>query len=246
MSVIWNPWHGCTKISSGCKHCYMYRKDAEFGKNSSIVTKTTSFRVPVMRNRKGEYKMHPDDGLVYTCFTSDFFHPDADEWRKEAWDMMRERSDLTFYFVTKRPERFFASLPDDWGDGWDNIQICCTCENQYEANRRLTVFLKLPIKHKSVIVEPMLEQVSLAHFFEQYPDQIEVVTCGGESGPDARLCDYAWVMDLMLECVKYDVKFHFMQTGTNFRKGSRFYLIPNHGDQLSQASKAKIDYTPGT
>ncbi len=246
MSVIWNPWHGCTKISSGCKHCYMYRKDAEFGKNSSIVTKTTSFRVPVMRNRKGEYKMHPDDGLVYTCFTSDFFHPDADEWRKEAWDMMRERSDLTFYFVTKRPERFFASLPDDWGDGWDNIQICCTCENQYEANRRLPVFLKLPIKHKSVIVEPMLEQVSLAHFFEQYPDQIEVVTCGGESGPDARLCDYAWVMDLMLECVKYDVKFHFMQTGTNFRKGSRFYLIPNHGDQLSQASKAKIDYTPGT
>ena len=246
MSVIWNPWHGCTKISSGCKHCYMYRKDAEFGKNSSIVTKTTSFRVPVMRNRKGEYKMHPDDGLVYTCFTSDFFHPDADEWRKEAWDMMRERSDLTFYFVTKRPERFFASLPDDWGDGWDNIQICCTCENQYEANRRLPVFLKLPIKHKSVIVEPMLEQVSLAHFFEQYPDQIEVVTCGGESGPDARLCDYAWVMDLMLECVKYDVKFHFMQTGTNFRKGSRYYLIPNHGDQLSQASKAKIDYTPGT
>lgn len=246
MSVIWNPWHGCTKISSGCRHCYMYRKDAEFGKNSSIVTKTTSFRMPVMRNRKGEYKMHPDDGLVYTCFTSDFFHPDADEWRKEAWDMMRERSDLTFYFATKRPERFFASLPDDWGDGWDNIQICCTCENQYEANRRLPVFLKLPIKHKSVIVEPMLEQVSLAHFFEQYPDQIEMVTCGGESGPDARLCDYAWVMDLMLECVKYDVKFHFMQTGTNFRKGSRFYLIPNHGDQLSQASKAKIDYAPGT
>ena len=140
--------------------------------------------------------------LVYTCFTSDFFHPDADEWRKEAWDMMRERSDLTFYFVTKRPERFFASLPDDWGDGWDNIQIGCTCENQYEANRRLPVFLKLPIKHKSVIVEPMLEQVSLAHFFEQYPDQIEVVTCGGESGPDARLCDCAWVMDLMLECVQ--------------------------------------------
>jgi len=246
MSVMWNPWHGCTKISTGCKHCYMYRKDAEFGKDSSIVTKTTSFRMPVMRNRKGEYKMHPDDGLVYTCFTSDFFHPDADEWRKEAWAMMRERSDLTFYFVTKRPERFFVSLPDDWQDGWDNIQICCTCENQYEANRRLPVFLELPIKHKSVIVEPMLEQVSLAHFFEQYPDQIEMVTCGGESGPDARLCDYAWVMDLMLECVKYDVKFHFMQTGTNFRKGSRYYLIPNHGDQLAQASKAKIDYAPGT
>ena len=53
--------------------------------------------MPVMKNRKGEYKMQPDDGLVYTCFTSDFFHPDADEWRRDAWAMMKERSDLTFY-----------------------------------------------------------------------------------------------------------------------------------------------------
>jgi protein gp37 len=107
----------------------MYRRDAEFGKDSSIVTKTASFRMPVMKNRKGEYKMQPDDGLVYTCFTSDFFHPDADEWRRDAWAMMKERSDLTFYFITKRPDRFYASLPDDWGLGWDNIRICCTCEN---------------------------------------------------------------------------------------------------------------------
>ena len=244
MSVIWNPWHGCTKISSGCKHCYMYRRDAEFGKDSSIVTKTASFKMPVMKNRKGEYKMQPDDGLVYTCFTSDFFHPDADEWRRDAWAMMKERSDLTFYFITKRPDRFYASLPDDWGQGWDTIRICCTCENQYEADRRLPVFLKLPIRHKSVIVEPMLQNVSLAKFYREYPCQIEEVTCGGESGPDARLCDYEWVMELMLECVQYGVPFHFMQTGTNFKKGGHLYFIKDHRDQISQAAKARIDYRP--
>ncbi len=29
----WNPWHGCTKISPGCKYCYVYRyewKDSDY------------------------------------------------------------------------------------------------------------------------------------------------------------------------------------------------------------------------
>ncbi|MBP5474378.1 MAG: DUF5131 family protein, partial [Bacteroidales bacterium] len=27
----WNPWHGCTKISQGCKYCYVYRQDEMYG-----------------------------------------------------------------------------------------------------------------------------------------------------------------------------------------------------------------------
>lgn len=92
----WNPWHGCTKISPGCYHCYVYRRDAEFGKDASVVSKTASFNLPVKKNRKGEYKLQPDGDFVYTCFTSDFFHPNADEWRPDAWAMMKERSDLDF------------------------------------------------------------------------------------------------------------------------------------------------------
>ena len=99
----WNPWHGCTKISPGCYHCYVYRRDAEFGKDASVVSKTASFNLPIKKNRKGEYKLQPDGDYVYTCFTSDFFHPVADEWRMEAWAMMKERADLNFFFITKRP-----------------------------------------------------------------------------------------------------------------------------------------------
>ena len=33
--AIWNPWHGCKKISSGCENCYVYRRDMQFGKDSS-------------------------------------------------------------------------------------------------------------------------------------------------------------------------------------------------------------------
>ena len=51
--ALWNPWHGCTKISPGCVNCYMYARDAEFGKDSSVVTKTASFNLPVRRTRQG-------------------------------------------------------------------------------------------------------------------------------------------------------------------------------------------------
>ena len=44
---LWNPWHGCTKCSPGCRNCYVYRRDAEFGKDASIVKKTASFNLPV-------------------------------------------------------------------------------------------------------------------------------------------------------------------------------------------------------
>ena len=31
---MWNPWHECHKISEGCRHCYVYREDAAFGKHN--------------------------------------------------------------------------------------------------------------------------------------------------------------------------------------------------------------------
>ena len=31
----WNPWHGCTKVSPGCKFCYVYRQDEMYGSEVS-------------------------------------------------------------------------------------------------------------------------------------------------------------------------------------------------------------------
>ena len=237
MSVMWNPWHGCTKISSGCKHCYMYRRDAEFGKDSSIVTKTASFKMPVMKNRKGEYKMQPDDGLVYTCFTSDFFHPDADEWRPDAWYMIRIRSDCHFFMITKRPERVKDLLPSDWGKGWEHVDIAVTCENQTMADKRLPIYLNLPLKEYAVMVEPMLSAVNLLPYIKS----IDSVSVGGESGPDARACDYNWVLDLHDQCIENGVSFSYHQTGAKLIKDGKLYQIPR-SQQHSQAKKAGLDH----
>ena len=131
--AIWNLWHGCHKISSGCKNCYVYRQDIQYNRDSSIVVKTSKFNLPIKKDRNGKYKIKPGE-IVYTCFTSDFFLEDADDWRIDAWDMIRTRKDLYFLIITKRIGRFHVNLPSDWGDGYDNVCICCTTENQERAD----------------------------------------------------------------------------------------------------------------
>lgn len=236
--VIWNPWHGCTKISPGCLNCYVYRRDAEFGKDSRIVSKTTSFSLPVKRSRGGEYKI-PGGERVYACMTSDFFLEEADSWRAEVWAMIKERQDLEFCIVTKRIHRFMAKLPSDWGSGYENVTICCTVENQNRADYRLPIFLELPIRHRTIIHEPMLEEIHIKPYLAS--GKIEGVTCGGESGPEARLCDFSWVLETMRQCMEADVPFYFKQTGANFKKGNRVYRIERK-DQMIQAGKAGINY----
>lgn len=68
---MWNPWHGCHKFSTGCQHCYVYRTDGKYGKDSSVVAKTEKFNLPVQQKKNKTYKI-PSGNLVYTCFTSDF------------------------------------------------------------------------------------------------------------------------------------------------------------------------------
>ena len=104
--AIWNPWHGCIKLSPGCKNCYVYRRDESIGKDASIVTRTGDFTLPLKKDRKGQYKLSSLDGTVYTCMTSDYFLDEADAWRQECWDMIRERNDLEFCIITKRIDRF--------------------------------------------------------------------------------------------------------------------------------------------
>jgi protein gp37 len=232
----WNPWHGCKKISPGCLNCYVYRIDSRHDRDASVVRKTQSFDLPVRRKRDGSYKLPPGD-TVWTCFTSDFLLDTADIWRTEAWDMMRERRDLSFFFITKRIDRLELCLPPDWGDGWEHVHICCTVENQAMADYRLPIYIEAPIKHKAIICEPLLEKIELSRWLRDFKGFVLV---GGESGINARMCDYDWVLDIHSQCIYAGVPFRFKQTGANFRKDGIIYRIPRSQQHL-QARKASID-----
>ena len=237
--MLWNPWHGCKKYSEGCLNCYVYRTDNRHDRDASEVKKNREFDKPICRKRNGEYKLQTKD-IVYTCFTSDFFLEQADEWRKEAWAMIKERSDLRFLIITKRIERFGVSLPDDWKEGYDNVIICVTAENGRRAEQRLPIFLELPIKHKIIICEPLLSSIDLSPYLD---GQIENVTVGGESGNNARICEYDWVLDIRRQCIEAGVSFNFKQTGAFFKKDGRVYHIERRF-QHAQAKKAGINFKP--
>lgn len=232
----WNPWHGCHKYSAGCEHCYVYGMDEMYGRDSSAVSKNKAFDLPIQKNREGKYKLQEED-YVYTCFSSDFFLEDADPWRAEAWDMIKKRQDLNFFIITKRIERLHVNLPSDWGDGYKNVTICCTVENQDRADFRLPIYNEAPIRHKLIICSPLLERIDLYKYLNP---SIEQLVVGGESGKNARVCDYDWVLDLRSQAERAGVSFHFQQTGARLKKDGRVFFIPRK-HQHEQARKANID-----
>ena len=237
-SSMWNPWHGCHKLSEGCRHCYVYRGDSQRGRDSSIITKTGKFDVPIQRKRNNTYKIPPGN-LVYTCFTSDFLIEEADEWREEAWQMMRERQDLHFLFITKRIDRLKECLPSDWGEGYENVTVCCTMENQDRVDYRLPIYKAAPIKHKIIICEPLLTEID---FRGELGPWVEQIVVGGESGKEARICNYEWVLDIRRQSVENKINFWFKQTGYRLLKEGHEYFIARRF-QHSQARKAGINYT---
>lgn len=240
MHDIWNPWHGCRKVSEGCANCYMYFLDKMRGDvDSSRVTRTNNFRYPLSKTRDGRYKIQSGE-LIRVCMTSDFFIEEADEWRDEAWDIMRERSDVKFYLLTKRPERVHNHLPEDWGDGWENIMFSVTCENQRRADERIPILLSLPFKHKGIMCAPFIGEVSIEKYLAE--GGIEQVTCGGENYDGARPCDFDWVRRLRRECEAHGVTFTFIETGTVFIKDGKRYHIPNKLTQSEMAQRSGISY----
>lgn len=238
MEVSWNPWHGCHKISPGCKFCYVYRMDERYDADSRLIKKNQSFDLPVRRKRDKSYKIAPGT-MVWTCFTSDFFLEDADIWRQEAWSMIRERNDLHFTFITKRIHRFYDVIPEDWGDGYDNVSIGCTVENQDRADFRLPIFYNAPIKDKFIVCSPLLERIHLSPWLKG--GAIREVSAAGESGYKVRVCDYEWILDIRRQCMEAEVDFHFQQTGAYLKKDGHIYYIKRKY-QHSQARKAGIEY----
>lgn len=233
--AVWDPWRGCHKYSEGCRHCYIHKGDQKRGTDTDNIVRTGRFYAPVEKKASGEYKMKPGQ-TVYLCFSTDFLIEEADEWRQECWQMIRERSDLHFIFLTKRIERFLQCIPPDWNEGYENVTVGCTVENQDRADFRLAIFSGLPVRHKNIICQPLIGQIDL----EPYLDGVELVVAGGESDPAARPLDYRWVLDIREQCIAHQVHFEFRQCGTYFIKDGKTYRLKVR-DLCSQAKKAGIN-----
>ena len=225
----WEPWTGCYPVSDGCTYCYFYGPYSKrCGQNT--IEKTDEFEKPIIKTLKGEYKI-PGGKIVATCFASDFFLQEADAWRTEAWKMIKARPDLDFLILTKRIDRFPISLPADWGEGYENVNLGCTVENQALADTRLPLFLSYPIKRRFVACGPLLGAIDLT----PYLHGVAHVTVGGETGREARECNYDWVLALRRQCERAGATFWFKNTGSFFRQEGVLHKV----NPFKQGSRAK-------
>ena len=121
------------------------------------------------------------------------------------------------------------------------MTVGLSVENQERADFRVPIFLDVPLKHRYIVVAPMLRNVDLSRWLD--PDRIEEVTVGGESGKFARPLNFDWVLSLREQCVKAGIPFSFHQTGSHLIKDGRLYTIPRE-QQHEQARRADVNFRP--
>lgn len=237
--ATWNPWHGCKKISTGCKYCYMFRAMNRWkGEPTTVIRSKSTFQDPL------KWK---EPRTILTCSWSDFFMEKADEWRTEAWDIIRKTPHHTYQILTKRPGRIAAHLPEDWGAGWDNVWLGTTVENGSAEilHKRVLDLIQIPAKKRFLSAEPLLKMIFLplnvylsTDFYKGIiKDAIHWVIIGGESGNEHgkyryRPCKPEWIQLLVEQCKQSNIPVFVKQLGTHIAK--QYKLKSRHGADINE------------
>ena len=227
----WNPWHGCKKVSKGCKYCYMYRDKERFNQvPTNVIRSVANFKYPLSVK---------DAKMIFTCSWSDWFIEEADDWRQEAWEIIKRTPKHTYQILTKRPERIVEHLPKDWGDGYPNVWLGISAENQETFDKRMAFFREVKAAIKFISAEPLLDRITLR--YEENNGHIDWVIVGGESGNDSgkyiyRPMETNWGIRLANECVNHKIPLFVKQMGTYIAKTQG--LKDRHGRDIREFPEA--------
>ena len=209
-----NPWIGCTRVSPGCLHCYaemdsLRRGWAKWGKGKPRQhTKADTWKQPIKWNEEAAQEGRRK--RVFCASLSDVFDAEVkNEWREELWELIRKTPLLDWLVLTKRPENIRKMLPQDWGDGWPNVCLMTSVEDQLRVGR-IEHLISIPAKYRALSVEPLLGPVKLE---PQWLEKLDWIIVGGESGGAARPMHPQWARDIRDQCEKAGVKFLFKQWG---------------------------------
>lgn len=200
----WNPWRGCTKITPGCAHCYMFTAQARYGQDPSTVLRTGTWGEPRKWERAAAAAGRTE--RIFTCSWSDWFHEEADAWRDEAWAVVKSCPHLLFQILTKRHERIVDHLPADWGEGYPNVWLGVSIENNRFVHRADTL-RRIPAAVRFISAEPVLRPMPSLDL-----TGIDWLIVGGESGAGFRPMDHAWVRELREKARASRTAFFFKQS----------------------------------
>lgn len=242
-----NFWIGCKKVSEACKFCYMFRDLSRFNQFDPKGYHRTSDKT---FNQALKWK---DSKRIFTCSWSDFFLEAADQDRPDAWEVIRKTPQHIWLILTKRPERILDNLPSDWGNGYDNVWIGVTAENQERLVERVSILSKVPCSIRFISIEPILGEIDL---FDKKVDIdcLDWIIVGGESGNETGKFKYresklSWYKSVVLQSQAFGIPVFVKQLGTYLgkkmgfrdRKGATFELLPEALQLREFPDKKEID-----
>lgn len=210
--ATWNPWTGCKPAGRECVGCYARAQLKRSGRNFEVLALTQTGMTPYQLN--AEAKGQNKQAICFVCSLSDFFHADADLWRQDAWQTIRDCSNVNFMLLTKRPERIEKCLPDDWseGQGYPNAWLGTTCGVR-DAFSRVEILRSIACSLRFVSVEPLMESVRDIDL-----TGIGWVAVGGMSGPlhQKFRMELVWAAEVYDLCRDRGIPFLFKQASDQF------------------------------
>lgn len=224
--VTWNIAVGCSKVDKDCLYCYMYRDGKRYGYDPREIRRTkTVFNLPLKIK---------EPSRIFTSSLTDVFHPAIDSFRDEMWEIIRQCPHHTFQVLTKRPERIVECLPDDWGDGWNNVWMGTSIGHQ-EAIGRIHQLLEVPASKRFVSFEPLWSKVDMNLDLSDLCS-IDWAIIGGESGNETgmyryRPCTIEWIESLISDLTPTTPIF-VKQLGTHLAK--EMGLKDRHGGDIDE------------
>ena len=217
--ATWNPLSGCTKVTSGCKHCYAFslhdKRHALYQRNGGVfadgrpmpVQYAQPFSVIQLLPARLERPLRIKKPTVFFVNSmSDLFHSQVpDDYIKAVFDVMSRASWHTFQVLTKRVGRLRRLAPAlPWPE---NVWMGVSIETD-DLTPRADALREVPTSVRFLSCEPLLEPLPSLKL-----EGIHWLIVGGESGPDARPCQPEWVRDLRDRCLAAHIPFFFKQWG---------------------------------
>jgi protein gp37 len=243
-----NPWVGCTKVSPACDNCYAESWAKRTGQSQLWQgdrrrTSAANWQQPLKWNRQAER-----EGRRFRVFCASladvFDNQVADEWRVDLWKLIRDTPHLDWLLLTKRPQNIAKMLPGPaagydstisrllWRDGWKNVWLGTTAENQKQLAVRAWHLSQVPAAVRFLSCEPLLSGLNF-QATNRWGTKWDVLTgrildavsgpssvggvswiiAGGESGPGARPMHPDWARSLRDQCAAAGVPFFMKQWG---------------------------------
>jgi len=240
--ATWNPVRGCTKISSGCAHCYA-ETFAERFRGVPGHPYAQGFDLRLIPEKLSQPLLWNQPRMIFVNSMSDLFHEGVpDEYIIKVARVMQLASWHTYQVLTKRSERLrdllhtklrpMAQEPHIW---WG-----VSVENRKQGLPRLDHLRAAPARVRFLSVEPLLESLGVIDL-----SAIHWVIVGGESGAGARPLRKSWVKEIRDQCRQSGVPFFFKQWGGRQKsktgrelEGQTYDEVPPRGNGLVKDREA--------